>query len=406
MAGALPPATRLSSKESKEQDNEGRTKSELNLMDGHHSTSFHSNPSSTQSERSLLERESSDKFEEDGDNLNAIALAKPTMAPGRRRPSMAMNLKAGIPPENRLTEAEIVAATQETTKVSEGVLGMKRQQEAAALLVPPSDRELTPGEQWLLSRMVAMQNDLLDRIALLEQEAVVLRQALITGGITVPQTAAPPPTSASSTPQAPVTKKIPTAMNLNPTLPSSPGPVRTTMAPPAVKRTDSSDSTSSITKAVPSSPLIKRNDSSESSSRNIIPDPSSPTRTLKREVSDSANVDRMGSPTAAKKAPSRLVPAPPTRTSSVSDVNKAATTPYESVVEGTPLPVGQEKATAAESDVVTHATVESQAETDVQTSPTTEVANENAPTLPESTGTTKPEKAHEDDEDDDGVDML
>jgi hypothetical protein len=334
------------------------TRSESNLMSGSHPTV----PLDvSQSERSLTSAESerlegTDGFEVEENSLNAVALAKPTIAAGRRRPSRVDNFMAAIPAENRLTQQELALVQKDEGSVN------KRQQDSALSAL---DRELTQGEQWLFSKITQMEREYSDRIAALELETAVLREALANAGLAIPPKSAPRPSSVTSTPQSVSAKR---------------GSITSTpIASPA------SPVSKKPTTPIASAGAVKRNDTAESAS--------SPRPMAKRTSSETFSLGSPGLGAAEKSSspsgPARKIPAVPQGPRPVPSTPKQAS------------PSGTEETTQASSEL--------SSTSDTTATEATKGDDHNSPEAADAAngyGTHNKVATDEEEEEDDGMDML
>lgn len=237
----------------------------------------------------------------DDSPLNSIALSKPIVPQGRRRPSQVANLISHIPAENRLTTKDFEAVSREDSSFSSG----KRSHDNAF-----SEADLSPTEKWLLSKLTLMEKDLMNRIASLESENIALRTALAQAKISIPDTDPVPDFTSYFI--------LPTAMSL--TKKPAPLPGKNESEGLNDETVNQQEHTSSRKLAT-----ISETGSPNTSSRRLPPVPevaSSPKFMPRRTSSDFSSSPVTASPTANRK-----VPVPPQRTSSAS---LAPVTPLES----------------------------------------------------------------------------
>lgn len=118
--------------------------------------------------------------------MNSVALSRPTITAGRRRPSRVPNLAAQIPEENRFNAKDLEMAEElhqsEASKRPQSLMG-------------GGGGALSQGEAWIVAQLAAMEQSFMDRLQQLEEENGRLRQALESAGMTV----APAPVAAKST---------------------------------------------------------------------------------------------------------------------------------------------------------------------------------------------------------------
>ena len=254
-------------------------------------------PPSPTDVRATETREQSDSL--DDSPLNSIALSKPIVPQGRRRPSQVANLISYIPAENRLTTKDFEAVSSEDSSFSSG----KRSHDNAF-----SEADLSPTEKWLLSKLTLMEKDLMNRIASLESENIALRKALVQAKISIPGTDPVPDFTSYFI--------LPTAVSLT----KKPAPLPGKDEPEGLNDETMKEHTSSRKLAT-----ISETGSPNTSSRRLPPVPeaaNSPKFMPRRTSSDFSSSPVTASPTANRK-----VPVPPQRTSSAS---LAPVTPLES----------------------------------------------------------------------------